>query len=193
MLERIKYAIINFVAFLLFWGFFCLTANMDMPILVWINFVVALADVWAIDGLNYGKWAYAYLIINRVINFAFILIFAILVNEFYYWLGFTIYCIAAYNFILDQWYMVHDDMVCEDIEDCYQYTMYELNIMLSSHQKAVLEELEQLVDQDKMCIFIATFGANEIQKLLNVELWGIAFLIQKEDFESMMEMVEKMK
>lgn len=193
MLERIKYSVINLVTFILFWGFFSLEKNVELNILLIISFIVALADITFVNGFKYNKWAYGYLIANRGINLIFILLMCVMMNQFYYWLGFAVYCIAMYNVIRNQWDMVFDDIMIVDIEDCYQYTMYELHSILSSKQKNILEELEQLVDQDKMCTFIATFEAKEIQELLNVELWGIAFLIQKEDYDSINEMIEKIK
>ena len=191
--ERIKYSVINFISFLLFWSCFYFNNNIDIPALLWVNIVVALADIAFVDGYRYGKWAYAYLFLNRVFNVSLIIIMCNIVNSFYLWICFAIYCVVLFYVIKEQWHMVDDDILCEDLEDCYRQTMYELDTILTDYQKNILEELEKVVDEDKMFIFIATFDAEDIQKLLKVELWGIAFLIQKEDFEGILKMVEKIE
>lgn len=191
MFERIKYAAVNLVANTLLLALFSLERKIDCRLFFIVMLVVAIADILFVNGEKYGYCAYFYLMFNRFVGFGIALFFCMMTKGDFYWLGFLVYCFEIVTIIFNQWELVSEGILMEQLQSNYECNMYELDTLLSKEQKDTLNSLRSVVDEDKMYLFIATFNPKEIQNLLNVELWGIAFLIQKEDYEKMEKIAQK--
>lgn len=192
MLERVKYAILNFLSCMLFWMFFYYNNNVDISVFVFVCIfcIVLHMDIEFLNGEKYGNVAFICLILNRIISITFILFLSIITNSPYYWMGVIIYIAVFISITISQWDMISDAIFIDELEDNYEHTMDDLKDILSSEQFKTLHTLEKVVDEDKMYLFIATLHPEEIKKLLNIELSGLALLIQKEDYDKITEIAQ---
>lgn len=193
MFERIKYAALNFVVSIFFLWFFCFKIKMNLSLFLVVILFVALADVAFVNGLKYGCCAYGYLILNRGAGIVVVLVLSILAKEHFFWFWGVVYCLGILPLILNQWKMIGIDVTVKRMQQNYLYTVYELHCLLSKEQRNMLKNLESIVSEDKMYVFIATVHPQEIKKLLSVDLRELAFLIEDGDYEKIERLAKNIK
>lgn len=189
--ERIKWASLNFFINTMLWFAYQSTLSVFFPIVMCINLLIGVADLFFLDGQKYGKKAYIYLKLNRAFNLVLVWTMGFTCTNKMFLFLIVFYIWEFVRVIKNQYEIISDDIELSEIEEDYLSTLYELNTILNAKQKEVFENLKSIVDEDKMYAFLITFHPNEIKILMNAELWGLAFLIQKEDVDSLLEIVEK--
>jgi len=86
--------------------------------------------------------------------------------------------------------MISDDILYENIVDSYQYTLYELEKLLTKNQKHSFSKLKEFVETEQIYVFLSAYDAKEIQKLLETDLKLLAIMIQKEDYSTINELLK---
>jgi len=135
MFERIKYAFTDFC--ICFWfaiAFYITTGNVFL-LGILVSILIAITDVLLLDGEKYGAKSFLYLAFNKIISTLFIVIICSVTNNALFWLSFIMYVFETIRVTLCQIEMISDDILYENIVDSYQYTLYELEKLLTKNQK----------------------------------------------------------
>lgn len=188
MLKRLKWGVFNFLL-TMFMGFL-LCGDFIYPC-IGVFLLIYDADIFFLNPTQYGKASYVFLIINRLISIGFVFFIVLQKSNTLTWALFAFYVLETIHIAKNQFYDIDDEIAELQIEIFYKTNFDELEKILDDKQKVLLKKIGQMVDEDRMCDFIAAFRAREIKQLLKMDINNLALLIQKGDMDTIQKYVQE--
>lgn len=154
--------------------------------------LITFADIFLVNIKN-DKAAYICVFINRTlcVSFSLVVYFLFGVNKI--WYCEILYIVLQYWILSHQmfWLNLETKEEITRFNEICEATICELYTQMNSGEIERLQQLEKLVqDEVAMRVFYCYFKSEEIQILLNEDAEKMAQLIKKEDFESIIKLLE---